>query len=658
MIPPRPPDPTRLAELACPRCGAPRDAELRACAACGHAPRSTRGLYDLRADPAASGETDPLLPGDADAALASIARGGDYRVELERLLLELPEQRSNRLDLVLRECRGAWLPLLSPVGGRALYLGNPLSGTVVGLARTGFRTTLLDLDPQRLAFAQARNEWVVPGRCVPLLGGDGARLPFRDRAFDVVVQELGPPESLQGRGYALAELARVCAGQLALVAENRFGYKRSSGEKSSFRVLRPLEYLRRALRAPRGVRSLAGHRRRLRAAGFTDARALALYPHQSDFAYVASFDARGPHLFIGPKERQNRVKMLVHRLGGFPLLAPSFLFLADARRGAPGGDRLARERLRPVLDELAERLSEPRPEIDQLVATRGNTALVQTAVPGRDESDPRGRWTLHVTVSPLQETQARTHFARYLQLAREFPEFPIPEPLHSGTFQADATGQGLFLTCERRLAGLTAPQHTGDHAMAAAMYGASAAHLAKLVVAPARPIDEAVWQELFAAKFDLVARYAAVPSTLEWLARMRERSREWLLGEPLPRVIYHADLRSKHVQLDAHGKVLGYLDWGSSESSDLPYVDLLHLIVHERKQESGMSTGAAWRLAIGRDKLRPFERAALEDYQRRLGLTDRYCRAIEELYPLFVTAMAEKNWEYSRPRWMHRSFGI
>jgi aminoglycoside phosphotransferase (APT) family kinase protein len=279
-------------------------------------------------------------------------------------------------------------------------------------------------------------------------------------------------------------------------------------------------------------------------------------------------------------------------------------------------------------------------------------------VPDRDETDPRGRWTLHVTVSPLQEAQARTHFARCQQLRRAFPAFPIPEPLHAGEFQSDASGAGLFLTCERRLGGLTAPQHTGDHALAERMYRESAAHLALLVVEPARPIDEACWQELLGAKFDLVAKYAAVPSTLEWLARMRERSREWLIGERMPRVIYHADLRSKHVQLDARGRVLGYLDWGSSEPSDLPYFDLLHLLVHERKQESGMSTGAAWRLAIGRDKLRAFERAALEDYQRRLGLSDRYCRAIEELYPLFVTAMAEKNWEYSRPRWMHRAFDV
>ena len=28
------------------------------------------------------------------------------------------------------------------------------------------------------------------------------------------------------------------------------------------------------------------------------------------------------------------------------------------------------------------------------------------------------------------------------------------------------------------------------------------------------------------------------------------------------------------------------------------------------------------------------------------------------LYPLLVADVAEKNWDYSRPRWVHRLFGI
>ena len=39
-------------------------------------------------------------------------------------------------------------------------------------------------------------------------------------------------------------------------------------------------------------------------------------------------------------------------------------------------------------------------------------------------------------------------------------------------------------------------------------------------------------------------------------------------------------------------------------------------------------------------------------------LDEDTARAIEGLYPVLVAAMAEKNWDYSRPRWLHRQFGI
>lgn len=32
--------------------------------------------------------------------------------------------------------------------------------------------------------------------------------------------------------------------------------------------------------------------------------------------------------------------------------------------------------------------------------------------------------------------------------------------------------------------------------------------------------------------------------------------------------------------------------------------------------------------------------------------------ALELFYPASVAAMAEKNWDYSRPRWLHRQFGL
>jgi aminoglycoside phosphotransferase (APT) family kinase protein len=198
----------------------------------------------------------------------------------------------------------------------------------------------------------------------------------------------------------------------------------------------------------------------------------------------------------------------------------------------------------------------------------------------------------------------------------------------------------------------------GHQRILARTFADAARHLALLVVAPARALDERDFEELVGAKFDLVRRYAAVPSTVAALDRLRAEARERLVGRPLPRVVYHGDLRSKHVVIAGDGGVVGYLDWGSSEDADLPYFDLLHLILHERKQEAGTTQGAAWRLLERPDGLRPAERGALEDYARRAGLDAETCAALGAVYPVLVAAMAEKNWDYSRPRWLHAGFGI
>ena len=59
-----------------------------------------------------------------------------------------------------------------------------------------------------------------------------------------------------------------------------------------------------------------------------------------------------------------------------------------------------------------------------------------------------------------------------------------------------------------------------------------------------------------------------------------------------------------------------------------------------------------------RSELRDHERAALDSYAQSLELEPAYCRAIERIYPVLVAAMAEKNWDYSRPRWLARQFGV
>ena len=166
------------------------------------------------------------------------------------------------------------------------------------------------------------------------------------------------------------------------------------------------------------------------------------------------------------------------------------------------------------------------------------------------------------------------------------------------------------------------------------------------------------FETLFGAKFDLVSRYVHVESTRRNLARLRDEARELFLGKPLPRVFYHADLRGKHVQVHPDGHVLAYVDWGSGEPSDLPYFDLMHLVIHERKQDEDLTVRRAWEILRDRDELRDYERAATDAYAERVGLDAEVCRGLERLYPVLVGAMAEANWDYSRPRWIHRQFGL
>jgi aminoglycoside phosphotransferase (APT) family kinase protein len=597
----------------------------------------------------------PLAPGDAELLCSAAGARTTFRAALEELLLALPLDRAERLMQTLREGRGAWIPLLGAAGGRALFVGNALSGTSAALARAGFEVAVADPVDERRRFGAVRDV-ALAGRAPRAAElaelADSADLKGRAAAaegpFDLVVLE----EGLAGDGpwpLTLAAAWRLTRGELGLVGDNRLGYKRSTGARGSFELRGPLA-LARALVSPRerqSTRTLAGWRRAFARAGATRPEAFALYPHRGDFAHVVALDQAWPRLYVGPKEARNRAKILAQRAGLFPHLAPSYLLLAA--RGEPAGRS---SRLQRILGALARATGEPEPRAEMLFATRGNTALVQTRVPGAPEDAEPGRWTLHLPLQPAQEEQARRHLARLVELRRRFPAVPVPEPLVAGTFE------GLYVTCERRLAGLSAPQLTGDAERLTRTWAQCAEKLALLALGPPRAIDRELFGRLFAAKLELAARYAAVEGTRRWIARALEDAERRALGLEVPLVVYHADLRAKHVQVDGHGNLLGFLDWGSSEDQGLPYFDLLNLLLHERKQEAGLSAGEAWELVRGWRGLRAGERSALADYAARLCLPAEYLRLIEDLHPALVAAMAEANWDYSRPRWLARNWGV
>jgi aminoglycoside phosphotransferase (APT) family kinase protein len=172
-----------------------------------------------------------------------------------------------------------------------------------------------------------------------------------------------------------------------------------------------------------------------------------------------------------------------------------------------------------------------------------------------------------------------------------------------------------------------------------------------------RPLDDEDLARLLAPRFERVGSKAHVPETIAHVESARREAFERLLGLPVPRVFYHADIRSKHVRVERDGSVLGYLDFGCSSLDDLPYFDLVNLVVHENKREGEFPSTNAWRRLLDRTELAPREISALESYASALSLPEEYCRVIEEIYPILVVAMCELNWDCSRPRWLHEHFG-
>lgn len=581
---------------------------------------------------------DPRLPSlrgsELTAALAALDAGTAWREALERLLVELPESRAALLMQRLREGRGAWLPLTGARGGRALLVGDALSGTAVVLARTGFRLAVVDGDRGRLRFARARDAALTDGSATFIEADARGTLPFASGAFDLVVDERGGASDGE-----LRELIRVARGEVFALADNRFAYKRSSGRRADFHIPGPLRFARDALRPRLGERSGAQWRRAAADAGAPHVESLALYPHRHDFSHAVDLGGRGPELTVGPMERRNRLKLAAREAGLFGALAPSLALRASGRP-------LPERRVDRLLAAVAERIGTPTPTPQHLIATRGSTAVILT-----DHDDPRARWALHLALSPAQERQARRHFRALGRLAEQFPHFPAPAPL------AELELDGQYASVEERLGGLSAPQLTGDLKVAERVYEQLADDLARLVCEPAAAIDGQSFAALFEAKVRLVQARAARESTVRALDRLLDEAREQAHGVAIPLVLYHADLRAKHVQVDPDGRVLGLMDWGSHEVGDLPYFDLLNLVIHDRKQAAGSTVAWAWRL-VRAGGLRDFERAALDRHAERLGLAAGYVRAIETLYPALVGAMAEKNWDYSRPRWIHRSFEL
>ena len=305
-----------------------------------------------------------------------------------------------------------------------------------------------------------------------------------------------------------------------------------------------------------------------------------------------------PELPIGPLERKNRIKVAGKALGLFPMFTPSFVS-GVARRGlsAAPETRMAR-----TLAALAHELGEPVPEIENWTATRGNCVVVTTRTDGATDA---GQWSVHIPMSEHQRRELTAHDENLRFLTENFPKFPIPAPLFCGELE------GLWFTAERRIGGIAATQVSHDHECARRMLSDTAELLAGLVMQDACPLTEDDLQQLITPRFDRVTAKADRPQTIEHLNEARAFAFKTLRGMNVPRVFYHSDIRAKHVRVERDGSVLGYLDVGGSSVNDLPYFDLVNLVVHENKRDGEFASTNAWkRTTQPRWTSRPRDRSA------------------------------------------------
>ncbi len=432
-----------------------------------------------------------------------------FKRRLETLVLELPEDESDGLMMLMKESRGAWAMLLAGAAGRALFIGDAFSGTPVALGTLGFDVTVLEKEPERLRFALERAAALAPGSTNAVAAGDSATLPFLDESFDLVVLEGGLPSPATGWGFTADELRRVCRRELLITADNRLGYKRSTGRRGAFRR-HPLHLIREIVRPSRGERALPG----TLAAGrgpWGHAQAFSLYPHAREFSHVVALGQPRPRLTIGPRERKNRLKVLGTRLGLFPWLTPSFA--VHAQRVASGPSRINR-----LLEEVAAACGEPRPEVDMLVATRSNDALLHTTLPGG--AGQEGRWTVHIALQPAKRRMVEQHHAWLTRVRAEYPGVPVPQPLFHGVIE------GAEVAVERRVDGLNGTDVTGEPRLTDRMFSDASEHLVRLLEPQATTMDDELFETMLQPRFDLVLELIASRETHARVRRMIERARE------------------------------------------------------------------------------------------------------------------------------------
>lgn len=582
------------------------------------------------------------------------SEGTPFRRAFEELLVELPPVEAYRLEWGSRESVGAAALLAKPTSGApALVLGSGVLGTAPALVALGFDVVVADASQPRLRFAAARGRDL--GARIDGVEVQGPRLPFRDGAFGLVCLPdvpRGLPERVDMDLDAwLAEVFRVLApgGQVLLLAENRLAYKEFTGLHGRFRVPGPARAFQRAI-AGGPARSEAGYASALAAAGFEGVQGYATYVSHLDYHYVASLEPGGfPALEVGRKERRGLVKWIGYRLGLFRWFTPSFAFLGEKPGGRQGASIL--ETVARAAAEAAG-LDARRVRVDHLLATRGNAALALLSVAGANGTSNAGL-VARIPLCRKENRLALRHLAAIRLLRRRLADGAgLPIPMSFGEHNVC----GIRVYVESRCAGTNAAQHTDDPATRVNTYTDLARILARLV-RTRRIAGDTVLERVVFARARFVASRVRDPETARLVLAVAENVAARLRGRSIPLVLAHADLRAKHCTIDAAGHVTGILDWGTIRLRNLPLYDLLHFIVHDRKQQQDESLNAATLRALHPRRFSAIEEAAISRYCADLDIGPEVRRACELFYPVEVPATTMAHWAFDRPRWVEVNFG-
>ena len=593
-----------------------------------------------------------------------------WRRAIEAELLALPPAEAAKRIQLMRESRAAWALLLPPPSGqrRALFLGDAHSGTVAGLARLGWRVAAED--PATRTFAERRGAATgapleqseespaghTPGtserpgshRPPPILPEDPpephsvstnppesrrAHQPPPVAAFDLVLVE----DDASPAPVSLELAASRSRDVVAFTTDNPLAYKRSSGFRADFRLARPGELLRGLVSGER----LGAQRSRLARAADAPARAVALYPDRRDFAHVVDWERGAPDLTLGPAERKNLPKLLGRRLGLFPVLTPSY-GLWSAKQS--GDKRL----LDVLLAELVRTLDARAQTPEHLVATRGNAALILTE-----------DWVVRVPLGHRARAAMLQNEAGLRRLGQAATELRSPTPLFLGSVEV-APDVRLTVSVEERLPGFGAGQLTGRPSATTRLTEALGRALQTLPRGPVQTLDEAAARAIFTPRFEAVRSRAGDPGTITALARLEEEVLAAAIGCRIPRVLCHRDLRPKHVVTDSRGAgdLVGVVDWACLQPDGPPLYDLFHFLAQERATHPGWTPARVWQTFTDRNALGPEAAATVARYERALDLDPAWYGVVARAYPVLFGAMAEEHWDFSRPLWVKRMFGI